>query len=450
MKIDIAITYEHVNREYMMYQLLKLELERRGYSVKIFNNYRVDRWKTQFYNAKMMISGALRQESTLYSFKMIKNGTKVLNMQLEQIYGEDDNVADLNKPEGQNKNCYHVCWGEMSHQRMKRWGVAEEKILDVGPLQFDFLKKDLKSVYDSREIIANRYGLDTRKQWCLFASDAWFEKSEDTFFESHLEGYEGKVRDATKIAYRELLKMFDTMMKQNPNIEFIYRPHPSEEKRIEGISDLEKKYSHFHYIREESFQQWAVVIDKYFTWYSTSIVEAYIAGRAIYGIGDINPMKKIGANIKIIDEQKRILDGNILARIAGNECEDSALFALNKGEFDYIYTFGQNRYVYMDLCDKIEDIIHNGEGVCLEEDKQILYKGKNREYAKETFIHDVLYKLPQCFLLLLKKIKPNVYKSFNEFRKDFPEFEPQYRKRLEKRVREAYEKSKNKHNCTGI
>jgi hypothetical protein len=74
------------------------------------------------------------------------------------------------------------------------------------------------------------------------------------------------------------LDWFDRYLTNHPEVELVYRRHPSEWS-VPQLQDLAKKHANFHVIFSDSVKQWIVAADQIFIWMSTAIAEVYFAGK---------------------------------------------------------------------------------------------------------------------------------------------------------------------------
>lgn len=78
---------------------------------------------------------------------------------------------------------------------------------------------------------------------------------------------------------QETLRWFDEYLGVHPEVELVYRRHPSE-WNSPALEELAKKRPNFHVIFADSVKQWIVAADSISIWMSTAIAEVYMAGKA--------------------------------------------------------------------------------------------------------------------------------------------------------------------------
>ena len=84
-----------------------------------------------------------------------------------------------------------------------------------------------------------------------------------------------------RISMQETLRWFDEYLGQHPEVELVYRRHPSE-WNSPALEALAKKRPNFHVIFADSVKQWIVAADSISIWMSTAIAEVYMAGKSCH------------------------------------------------------------------------------------------------------------------------------------------------------------------------
>lgn len=282
--VDVLIFYEGIQREYENDTLLRLELERRGYSVKILNTIYADYYKSFFIKSRVNVIHTIRNNRNIhfYTRSIFGKPHALVDMQYEQVFAQSVVDSGTELPIERARDTYHVCWGEESAERLRKLGIEDKYIWNIGPIQFDLLRPELRKYYKTKEELANEFRFDANKRLVLFnANFPYVTYSEETIndlIENKGLVYLTKKRQNQIDAQAELIKWIDVLLLNHSEIEFIYRPHPTE-KISDGVSELDKKYSNFHVIGEYSVKQWTVVADVVNVWDSTSIMEGYYAGK---------------------------------------------------------------------------------------------------------------------------------------------------------------------------
>ena len=84
-----------------------------------------------------------------------------------------------------------------------------------------------------------------------------------------------------RVSMKETLRWFDEYLGQHPEVELVYRRHPSE-WNSPALEELAKKRPNFHVIFADSVKQWIVAADSISIWMSTAIAEVYMVGKSCH------------------------------------------------------------------------------------------------------------------------------------------------------------------------
>ncbi len=137
-KIDIEIVYEHVERELNNAYLLKFELEKRGYEVKISPAFEP---KLPSLKApKLLITPWLHDDKGVngLKFKYLSRVNKILNLQYEHVISQVWLESGAHCPSGLAKNGIHICWGDKIRRRLLKNGIQEKNLKIINDMKFDF------------------------------------------------------------------------------------------------------------------------------------------------------------------------------------------------------------------------------------------------------------------------------------------------------------------------
>lgn len=359
--MDFLIFYEHTSREMENILLIKDELNKRGYSVEIchfsFNGYGKN---VLFSKPKVVVTPWLRTDDNFMRFTRFRNKpSKIVNLQWEQIYNKQDLEYGIVETQGQAKNVNHVCWGKASKDRLIKTGVPENRLEVTGAVQLDFGREEFKHYYKSKEKLATEYGIDNSKKWILYISSFAYatyssediKKLEEEWNMSYCEMVE-----ISKKSQQKTLEWIGELLKKDPEIIFIYRPHPSEKIGNE-LTRYKEKYGNFYIIRDYAVKQWIKACDKINTWYSTSIAEIYYMGKEC---SIIRPYKisedievEIMKNAKFITTKDEFFQYNL------SEKSKEKYFPVSKETMDCYYDYDDDFPSYIRVANYLEKVYLN-------------------------------------------------------------------------------------------
>lgn len=355
--VDIVIRYEHKVRELESIMLIRMEMERRGYSVAFTANY--DYKSTIRYNPKLIVSPAIYWEDTLLSdLKEYGLKRKIANLLWEQLIGikEEESINCSHNITGAGQKAIAFCWGQRTQSRLVKAGMPIKNTKVVGQINTDFLRGPLSATIMTKEQLAMQFGLNKNARWNLFVSSFAYceldELQKELIIKVCGEKYLNEFTEISNISRIEILKWFEEVLNYYPNDIFIYRPHPDEAKKSVVLKDLELKYKNFFVISELAVKHWVNASDMIYNWYSTGIVDAIILNKPYRILRPIVIPKEYdyrlfynAVHIKSLSEFKEDYPSLEIKDIV-----DKKLYS----EYYYI----PERYVYKEICDTLEDMLN--------------------------------------------------------------------------------------------
>ena len=285
--LDFLFLYEHVVREYESLLLLKAELEKRGYSVAI--HQLLDRKKLKYFTwkkPKVLVASCMYDDEAINSHVYNNVGVcrKVVNLHWEQMLSDTQEAAPWFNFNGNAKKCVQTCWGEKTRQRLMAHGVPGECAPVTGAVMMDFLRPEFKGYFKTKEALCREFGLDAQKKLFLYISSFGYGSMSD---EEVAELSKMAGEDFTQFArtnstsMAQTLEWFDRYLALHPEVELVYRRHPSE-WNSPALAALAEKRPNFHVIFADSVKQWITAADNIFIWMSTAIAEVYFAGKSCH------------------------------------------------------------------------------------------------------------------------------------------------------------------------
>ena len=287
MGLDFLILYEHTVREYESDLLLKLELERRGYTAEI--RQLLDRKKLKYFTwkkPKVLISSCMYDNEAINShvYNNIGRCDKIVNLHWEQMLSDTQEAGDWFNMNGNAKKCVQTCWGRRTADRLIAHGMEEKNTPVTGAVMMDFLRPEFAGYFKSKEQLCAEHGLDPAKKLHLYISSFGYASMTDAEVKelSEMAGTDFSGFAATnRVSMAETLDWFDRYLADHPEVELVYRRHPSE-WNSPALADLAKKRPNFHVIFSDSVKQWIVAADSISIWMSTAIAEVYMAGKSCH------------------------------------------------------------------------------------------------------------------------------------------------------------------------
>ncbi len=286
--MDFLIVYERKLRELENALLLKIEIERRGYSCEVVQFYEADKYLEIKQDAPKVILAPHMYEtkSILRLFTRFGRANYLINLQYEQVLSKEWEEIGHHNPKGEAINAVHVCWGLKTKERLIQAGIPSDNIRVLGSLQFDLLREELKvDNNDIKSQMSETYHLPKDTEWTLFLSSFTFADIAKARLEMNESVAKTDLSQFVEIytsSRNKILSWFREILEKDKKNLIIYRPHP-DELSLNKVYALEKEYPNFKVIREGSAKIWIESCDNIYSWISTSVIEAHFL-RKMYSI----------------------------------------------------------------------------------------------------------------------------------------------------------------------
>lgn len=276
--MDVLIVYELRNRELENAALLAAELEYRGLSVSFAN---VTSLKRYFTNARLVVAPHLYNDFHVIAIakNFWLNQKRIIDLQYEQVLCENDHEG-IHNPSGEAMEAQHIAWGESQYISYLEHGIKKDNIHVTGHMAMDFVRPEFDSYFLNRKEVATKFCLDQSKEWVLFISSFSYCNRTEKEIDALEKMFAGTrvFAEFSNSSQSIILDWLKTLAIKYPDKLFIYRPHPAE-KSSKVLKTMEIEIPNFRCIPDLSVRQWVKVCDKLYTWYSTSIADAFFSGR---------------------------------------------------------------------------------------------------------------------------------------------------------------------------
>lgn len=396
---DFLFIYEHVNREIENDILVIYELEKRGYKCKLISFFGPDYVLRRLFNikSKVVITPWLRYDANLYDFmKLADKNHKIVNLQYEQVetlYIENGKLMEL-----ACRQAYHFCWGLRRQKLLNKKGIDISLLPVVGALQQDFARKRFDKYYKSKKVIAKEFNYDINKKWVLFISSfstvSWSSQAIREYGKEHSIDY-NEIIELEKKSQKVIVEWICKFMNEKKDIEFIYRPHPSETNNS-LLVEMKKKFSNFHINTFYSVKQWGKVCEKTCLWMSTSNAELfsmkipYIVLRPIEIPINYDIVSFIGdRTVRTYEEFKDIIEGG---EYLINEEKK-----VRKELIEENYSF-EDEPAYVRYADELENILYSPNS-------NLNVNRNEKRKSKINFAKDCIKSVIYCIDIIIPQIK---------------------------------------------
>lgn len=356
-EVDFMMIYEHKVRELENMCLLKYELERRGYRVLIRHIEDEEALEAvkPIYHAKVVMTMACYQNASLeWHTKDFVSFDKVIDMQWENIvYPKDERAGVFKNYTGIGREVVRVSWGEANKKRLIEAAHMDPRnVKVVGHIGMDFLRDELKGYYRSKEDLFAEYQLPMDKKVLLFASPFYADNLSEEYIAGMCRKHGDDWRDYYGFMMKSetaILQWMERLCRERPDILVIYRPHPGHIG--EHMSEVAKKCDNFKVISELSVKQWIIASDIVYTGNSSTIVEAFFAGRMCQLLFPYETTE--GFELKLISQGKKVRTYEEFVQTVD---EQNPVFPIAKEAINEIYLVDEVPS-YKKLADMAEEVL---------------------------------------------------------------------------------------------
>ena len=398
--LDFLILYEHKQRELENSCLLKCELEKRGYSVKIdfFTSL-----SALMSKPKVLILPHLYDDFQV-NF-LIKNRSRknlsVVDLQYEQILeGSEENLKH-HIPSEHAKNAYHIAWGDDQEKKYLKYNIPKDNIKKTGCISMDLNHPAFLKTFLTREDLSEKYNISKNKKWIMFFANftlsSWTKERCAEF--GRFCGFEDLYLKKQKYMIETqnvLIEWITKFMDNNDDYVFIYRPHPSEQV-IDSVKKLSEKYPNFIINNDYSIRQWISVADLFYTYYSTSLCDVYFQNKYCGIVRPVDVPENITAEIMDGAQYIRTYD-DFLYSIKNYQ---DMPFPIKKEKVEYYYGNFDDGKAFERVADVCVEALKNSRNYY------------NYDIKKESYTERIKTFVAYCCLSLSKYI--SIFSILNNF-----------------------------------
>lgn len=290
--IDVLWLVEHVAREFDVACAVKAVAEREyGIRVEVRNIYEHIRdYLARFDPAVVVhpfvyfVRGALATEDV---FERWPDAIHV-NAAWEQIHYKAHLKVKAPADDLARERVIHHAWGDFYRDYLIEHGVRAENIVVSGHPAYQLYKEPYRGYFQNRASLAQRYGLDVDRKWIFVPENyRWaFAQRKIDFFVS-LGADRKELNQLVNFSIPSLTSLLKACLKaaDAENVEIIFRPRPavSTDKILAFLTEnVGTNSGGVRFIKEGSVREWILASDVVVSSYSTSLVEAAVAGKSAW------------------------------------------------------------------------------------------------------------------------------------------------------------------------
>lgn len=287
--IDVLWLVEHVARELDVACATKAIAEHKyGLNVEVRNLYQHIKDYLVDFEPKIVVhpfvyfvKGAMATEDI---FERWPDAIHV-NAAWEQIHYKAHKTIKAPSDDIAKNGVIHFAWGDFYRDYLLEHGVPADNIIINGHPAYQLYREPYRSIFRDRAALSRHYGLDINKQWIFVPENyRWaFAQKKIDFFVS-LGGEREELMALINFSIPSLKALLIACLEASSHdkIELIFRPRPatSTARILEFFkSEIGSDFGSIKFIKEGSVREWILACDQVVSSYSTSLLEASVAGK---------------------------------------------------------------------------------------------------------------------------------------------------------------------------
>lgn len=368
MNVDVVIIVEHLNRELESALLLEEELQHRGFGVAVVSKGWNEGPASVHLRPKVVVTPWCYDSFDIDTLRGYRGGFSdssfyIVDLHSEQVTSQDGMSFVL--PSGEARNAEHMCWGNFFKDALLANGIAPKSVHVVGSNRLDPFRNEYRYLSASKEQLAFKHSLDRDKKWVLVVGNySYAFKTEEELAGIEARGVKNARLNASvaRETYTFALKWAEGLAEQDyaDEIEFIYRPHPSEPVSRE-LRDIESSHPSFHVIKDGPIRDWFLNSELAVMWNSTSSVEAAYAGLPVLALRPVEIPDTLRFDLlETIEQIATFEDLDGMVRLAAKN-ELPPLNEAFRKAIGYYYHKGE-KSATVSIADVIQELISRGKG----------------------------------------------------------------------------------------
>jgi surface carbohydrate biosynthesis protein len=287
-EVDGVLLIEHVARELDVACAVKhLAESRHGLTVVLATRYHDVERTLMRYRPRAVVLPYCYAGGPWVDVLQRWQGMPYVNLAYEQLFSTLTSGYKIPKGHFAKERVLHVAWGDFYRNHLISHGVRPENIIVNGNPSYALYKAPYRDYFDARETLASRHGLDPGRHWVFVPENYGIIFVEPDRYR----GYCNAMGEATVEAWREnTARSFEEAASwwcaaAEAGAEVIVRPRPAlpagtfSDGLLEAVQRLP---GNLHVIKDGSVKEWSLASDLVVSNYSTTLVEAAVAGKPVF------------------------------------------------------------------------------------------------------------------------------------------------------------------------
>ena len=324
-KAGIVWVIEHVDREldvacatkYLLEKYFQLEVEIVSVQNSVFNLSRHKNPKLVIVPYFYGVKGTLLEE-----YVRFWPDASYFNLSWEQLFYKANQAYKRVNDNFTKTMVFHHVWGEFFKQILLDQGVERGNIFVNGHPAYKLYDEPYRKYFITRDEIAEKYSLSRSKPWIIFPENyGWGFYSNDHLERIVQRGADRttvyELRDFCRESFSEVIRWCQSLANTG-DVEIILRPRPTTttQQMQEAIqTQIGNIPEHFYVIKDLTIRDWILAGDIIVSSYSTTLIEASVAGKAAFMLTPIPIPNSLAtewhdkvAKIKSCDEFMKLRD----------------------------------------------------------------------------------------------------------------------------------------------
>ncbi|HXF54869.1 MAG TPA: hypothetical protein VNK52_12165 [Hyphomicrobiaceae bacterium] len=290
--VDVLFLIEHVDRELDAASCIVEVLERRfAISADIRNYYSDMLFCLGRYQPAIVVTPFcyFLDHHPMKDYAAAWPKALFFNMAWEQILYRMNETVKVPKDAFARGRVHHVCWTRKYRDFIAALGADPNKLHLTGNPVMKFYDAPYNDYFAARRELAGRYGLDPGRKWVLFPENyrwAFLSEGQMAAFVAQ-DASPHHLAAARQYCVSSLTALFETLQELNRADDplVILRPRPATSAH-EMTAFMRKAAprgaANVRIIKGESAREWILAADHVISSYSTTLIEAAIAGKPLH------------------------------------------------------------------------------------------------------------------------------------------------------------------------